>query len=110
MDRNWQAEIEQLQLLEAKSRALLGVSELAKRSEIVRAFRTASFEHHPDRRPEDPDAAKTFHLICCAYKFLLSGEVCEALEKLQQPEDAKLHSEFCDNPWGYWCWWRNQYF
>jgi len=110
-DRDWQAEIALQQDRDRKSRAILGVSETADRAKIHRAFRRASLAHHPDANLGDSSAASRFHLICCAYKFLTEGEACTALDELGTPPATFTDGTYqLDNPWGYWCWWREKYF
>lgn len=110
-DRDWQAEIALLKERNLKSRAILGVSETADRAEIRRAFRRASLAHHPDANPEDAGSAARFHLICCAYKLLTEGKACAALDNLVCPAPPHTDGKYrLDNPWGYWCWWRDKYF
>jgi DnaJ-class molecular chaperone len=110
-DKDWQAEIVRIKRRERKAKALLGVSEQADNKEIRQAYRRASLEHHPDANQGDEGAADRFHLICCAYKFLTEGEPCPELDEVetQLPEhtDGKYK---LDNPWGYWCWWRDKFF
>lgn len=110
-EKDWQAEIAQMQERDRKSRALLGVSETADRTEIHRAFRRASVMHHPDKNPDDAGAPRRFHLICCAYKFLIEGRACAALDATDSPPAPVTDGGyFLENPWGYWCWWRDKYF
>jgi len=110
-DRNWQTEIALLRQRDRKSRAILGVSETADRMEIRRAFRRAGLVHHPDANPGDESSAARFHLVCCAYKFLTEGKACAALDDLDYPASVHTDGKYrLDNPWGYWCWWREKYF
>ena len=110
-DRDWQADISLLQERERKSRAILGVSETADKQEIRRAFRRASLANHPDVNGGDGDGSRRFHLACCAYKFLTEGEACSALDKLDVPPPLLTDGKYrLDSPWGYWCWWRENYF
>ena len=110
-DRDWQAEIALLQERDRKSRAVLGVSQTADGAEIRRAFRRASLAHHPDVNRGDDDASRRFHLACCAYKFLTEGEACAVLDDLECPPLPYMDGKYrLDNPWGYWCWWREKYF
>ncbi|KPK51031.1 MAG: hypothetical protein AMK72_00735 [Planctomycetes bacterium SM23_25] len=110
-DRDWQAETARLQDRDRKSRAILGVSPTAGRTQIRRAFRRASLTHHPDANPQDDGAAARFHLVCCAYKFLTEGEACAALDELECPPPPPTGGKYrLDNPWGYWCWWREKFF
>jgi len=110
-DRHWQTEIVRMQDCDWKSRAILGVSETAGRRQIRRAFRRASLAHHPDVNGGDGDAARRFHLVCCAYKFLTEGEACASLDELDEPSRPHTDGKYrLDNPWGYWCWWRENHF
>ena len=109
-DRDWQAEIARIQDRDRKSRAILGVSETADRAEIRRAFRRAGLANHPDVNGKDGDASRRFHLVCCAYKFLSGGQACAALDELDKPSHPHTDGKYrLDNPWGYWCWWRENY-
>ena len=110
-DRDWQSEIALLQQRERKARAILGVSQTAEDGEIRRAFRRAGLEHHPDVNVAGVDSSRMFHLICCAYKFLTEGETCAALDELDAPPAPVTDGKYrLDNPWGYWCWWRENFF
>ena len=110
-DRDWQAEIAVARERDRKSRAVLGVSETADRAEIRRAFRRASLVHHPDVNEGDGQASRRFHLLRCAYKFLTEGEPCAALDEVDEPSRPHTGDKYRrDNPWGYWCWWRETFF
>ena len=110
-DKDWQAEITLLQERETKARCILGVAEAAGPTEIRQAFRRLSLRHHPDVNGDDEDAARRFHLVCCGYKYLTEGEWCSALDELEDPAEPPPRGKYRqDNPWGYWCWWREQYF
>jgi DnaJ-class molecular chaperone len=110
-DRDWQGDISLEQERERKARAILGVSEKADQREIRRAFRRASIEHHPDLNRNDENASWRFQLACCAYKFLTEGEACTALDELDSASIAIADGKYrLDNTWGYWCWWRENFF
>jgi len=110
-ERDWQADVARLERLDRKARFVLGVSATADRAEIRRAFRTASLAHHPDANAGTTEAAWRFHLVCCAYKFLLEGESCATLDALEEPKRRPANGKYhLDNAWGYWCWWREAYF
>ena len=110
-DRDWQAETALRQAREHKARAILGIPDTADKQEIRQAFRQISLHHHPDVNSDDADAARRFHLACCAYKYLTEGQACAALDELEAPPDEVTDSTYrLDNPWGYWCWWRESFF
>jgi len=113
-DSDWQAEIDLLRERERKARALLGVSDTAGPADIRRAFRHVSRRVHPDVNGGGPDAARRFHLVRCAYRCLTSGEACGPLDELDVPETppgSPASGDYRqDNPWGYWCWWRDKFF
>jgi len=111
LDRDWQAEIGLLRRRERKARAILGVLDTTDRGGIRRAFRRATLVNHPDLNPGDEETARRFHLIRCAYKCLTEGESCAALDELEPAPEAPGDTKYrLDNPWGYWCWWREKYF
>jgi molecular chaperone DnaJ len=49
---------------------LLGVPRTASADEIKAAFRKAATQHHPDRNPNDPEAAERFKALNAAYQVL----------------------------------------
>lgn len=69
---------------------LLGVKRNTTKTEIRRVFRRISSELHPDKRPDDADAAERFRKIGTAYETLT--------------DDAKRakYDDFLDNPGKYW--------
>lgn len=111
-DKDWQAEIRLLQKRERRALEILGVSAAADMEDIKRAWRRESLKHHPDRNGGSAESYRNFILINCAYRFLTDGTGCNELD-LEPPvadpvlTDGKYR---LDNPWGYWCWWRDKYF
>ncbi|MHA1868566.1 MAG: molecular chaperone DnaJ [Candidatus Heimdallarchaeaceae archaeon] len=61
---------------------VLGVSRDASESEIKKAFRKKAMQYHPDRNPDDPEAAEKFK------------EVSEAFEILSDPEKRAAYDRF----------------
>lgn len=106
---NWQDEIARDEARRRKAREILGVPDNADRDEIRRAFRRASLAHHPDRNRGDADAARRFHRVQCAYRFLMGGEPCDALDEVEVGADNTTPFR-TNTAWGYWCWWRDTYF
>src|SRR5262245_46096583 len=49
---------------------VLGCSRNDDEATLKKAFRKKSMEHHPDRNPGDPDAARRFALVMRAWKTL----------------------------------------
>jgi len=93
------------------ARAMLGVSEGASRAELKQAWRRACRRHHPDRNPGDPDAARRFAALRCAYRLLAHGEPCDMLDAADAspttPQDPRYR---LDNAWGLFLWWRERFF
>ena len=54
-----------------EARRFLGVPESASRDDVRRAYRRAVLKHHPDRNPDDPDAAWRLMLAKVAQDRLL---------------------------------------
>jgi len=108
---DWQADLARMQARDRKARALLGVSATAEPAELRRAFRRASLANHPDVNRDDPEASRRFRLVRGAYRFLAEGEACAELDELEEPPAPPTDGKYrLDNPWGYWCWWRETYF
>lgn len=61
---------------------LLGVSADASATEIKKAFRKASLEHHPDKNPDDQEAASVrFQEISAAYEVLSDEDARAAYDR-----------------------------
>ncbi|KIM91679.1 hypothetical protein PILCRDRAFT_58019, partial [Piloderma croceum F 1598] len=56
---------------EANPYQLLGIGLETSEADIRKAYRTRSLKVHPDRNPNDPNAAKKFHELNQAYELLL---------------------------------------
>jgi curved DNA-binding protein CbpA len=100
--------------IEARKAAcqILGVSEDVDKKELKKAYRKASMKYHPDHNQDDPDAAKKFVLVKCAYELLAKDKPClQLLEEVNTwegvPDDSKYNLE---NQWGHFLWWREKFF
>ena len=108
----WQQEILELVRMEARAYELLGIAPSADAGEIRSAYRRAARECHPDRKPQDPAASERFKAVNAAFRFLLHGTRNELLlvKAGAGPASRKGAKYDLDNPWGYFCWWRDQFF
>lgn len=61
---------------------LLGIAPSATPTEIKKAFRKASLEHHPDKNPDDQEAASIrFQEISAAYEVLSDEDARAAYDR-----------------------------
>jgi len=109
-ERDWQDELRTHREREKKARDILGVSNNAAMPEIRRAFRLACRRTHPDAAGNDPKAVRRFRLICSARRFLENNETSDELDSYELADQASGDQpDKQDNPWSYWCWWRETY-
>lgn len=64
----------------------LGLESGATKKEIQKAYRHMSLRYHPDRNPNDPEAAAHFILITKAYKTLTNDKFRENYERYGNPD------------------------
>jgi curved DNA-binding protein CbpA len=87
---------------------VLGVAKDASGDEIKRAYRRMAMKHHPDRNRGDRDAEERFVVVQKAYEFLMRHEKTGPLP--QSMDELQKMGNYYANKWGYFCWWREQYF
>ncbi len=100
--------------LEARRMAckILDVDETADKKQIKKSYRRVAMKFHPDKNLNNPDAAKKFTLVKCAYELLAEDKPCpELLKEINSwpgvPENDKYR---LDNRWGHFLWWREKFF
>ncbi|HET9958647.1 MAG TPA: molecular chaperone DnaJ [Polyangiaceae bacterium] len=60
---------------------ILGIPRSASEAEIKAAFRKLAIQHHPDRNPNDPDAAQRFKELNAAYQILSDPQKRSAYDR-----------------------------
>ncbi|VDI22699.1 dnaJ homolog subfamily C member 17-like isoform X1 [Mytilus galloprovincialis] len=75
--------------------AILDVSEEATEKELVKAYRKRALKCHPDKNPDDPNAAELFHKLSKALELLTDPAARAAYDKAQKAKKAaeKRHRE-----------------
>ncbi|KAL4715723.1 hypothetical protein ACJJTC_006302 [Scirpophaga incertulas] len=78
--------------------AVLGIQINATESEIKKAYRKKALQCHPDKNPDDPKAAETFHELSYALEILTDVSARSAYDKvLRAKEAAKLRHQQLDS-------------
>ncbi|EPX71895.1 DNAJ domain-containing protein Cwf23 [Schizosaccharomyces octosporus yFS286] len=72
---------------------LLGISEGAQDADIHRAWRKTSLKYHPDKNPDDPNAAEKFHLLQVAYNALTDTKTRQAYDTERTAKLARQRRE-----------------
>lgn len=109
-DHDWQDQLLRARQRERKARAILRVPENAGQDAIRHAFRRAVRQCHPDSGADDGHDARQFDIACRAYKLLTDGQAFPELDQCELPSSVPSKTKYnMNNPWGYWCWWREMY-
>ncbi|MBM4263229.1 MAG: hypothetical protein FJ145_17585 [Deltaproteobacteria bacterium] len=82
--------------------SLLGVKRRASADDIKRAYRKLVFQYHPDRNPDDDDAAEKLKQIMEAYDVLSNDEKRASYDRanwsaFQQEEEEEAKEEAGSN-------------
>jgi curved DNA-binding protein CbpA len=67
--------------------SLLGINRSATAVEIKRAYRKMVFQYHPDRNPNDQEAAEKFKQILEAYETLSDNDKKSIYDEATQPAE-----------------------
>lgn len=65
--------------------SVLGIQRGASQEEIKRAYRKAVFRYHPDRNPDDVEAATKFKQVLDAYEVLSDGSRRANYDQVTRP-------------------------
>ncbi|XP_060804148.1 dnaJ homolog subfamily C member 17 isoform X2 [Amyelois transitella] len=78
--------------------AILDLQISATESEIKKAYRKKALQCHPDKNPDDPKAAETFHELSRALEILTDKSAREAYDKvLKAKAAAKIRHQQLDS-------------
>ncbi|XP_068961855.1 dnaJ homolog subfamily C member 17 [Petaurus breviceps papuanus] len=72
------------ELLQMDLYALLGVGEKAADKEVKKAYRQKALTCHPDKNPDNPQAAELFHQLSQALEVLTDAAAREAYDKVRK--------------------------
>jgi len=76
---------------------MLGVEVGASKAEIAKAYKHRALKLHPDKNPDDPDAAQKFQEVKKAYEILMDDKVREAFNNLMRArQERKKRNENMD--------------
>ncbi len=110
-EHDWQRDMDDRARMETRARAILAVKPGASPRDLRQAFRSAARRHHPDRNPGDPGAEARFRDAVAAYRFLAGTEPDRRLlGQPQRPTRPSGSGYYLDSSWGYFLWWRENFF
>ncbi|MBW0467406.1 hypothetical protein O181_007121 [Austropuccinia psidii MF-1] len=70
--------------------SVVGVTPTADSNEITSAYRKASLKVHPDRNPDDPQAAEKFHALKAAFELLQDPVKRSAFDAKRAAQAARV--------------------
>lgn len=73
--------------------SLLGIKRGASPQEVKRAYRKMVFRYHPDRNPEDEEAAEKFKQVLDAYETLSDSDKRAVYDELTAPAGEEPHGD-----------------
>ena len=76
--------------------SVLGIKPGASVEDIKRAYRQMVFRFHPDRNPDNPDAANKFNQVRDAYSVLSDALKRRVYDSVNHPAGAEDHEEPAD--------------
>nr|XP_033807484.1 dnaJ homolog subfamily C member 17 isoform X2 [Geotrypetes seraphini] len=76
------------ELLKLDLYALLGIGEEAHEKEIKKAYRQKALTCHPDKNPDNPQAAELFHQLSQALEVLTDAAAKAAYDKVRKAQKA----------------------
>jgi DnaJ-class molecular chaperone len=78
--------------------SVLGIKRSASQDEIKRAYRKAVFRYHPDRNPDDHEAAGKFKQVLDAYEVLSDSLRRANYDQVTRPAQAESDAEGEEEP------------
>ena len=81
---------------------VLGVAKEATPTEIKKAYHRMALKLHPDKNPDDPDAAKRFQTLQKVYGVLGDADKRKVYDETGRTEDAELSGDSFKNLYEYY--------
>lgn len=96
---------------EKLARRILGVSAGDGPEKIKKAFWLLAMKYHPDKMPGDRESERRFQNIVNAYDYLIKGRRAGVMLEEQDGKPPPSAGGYrIENAWGYYLWWRDNYF
>ena len=81
---------------------VLGVAKEATPTEIKKAYHRMALKLHPDKNPDDPDAAKRFQTLQKVYGVLGDADKRKVYDETGRVDDAELSGDKFDSLYEYY--------